>query len=126
MTPHIEWLNGHREPDIDVYLVKRPLQCSQCYKQIAPIEMVTHNEEDSLCLSCSGLDGLHFLPAGSTSVTGLAMGFTGRRISVISVGKHRSKRIGILATEEAIQKAREKSLAIAVRKAARRAKRSQQ
>jgi hypothetical protein len=54
------------------------------------------------------------------------MGFTGRRISVISVGKHRSKRIGILATEEAIQKAREKSLAIAVRKAARRAKRSQQ
>lgn len=119
MSPSISWLNGRREPDINVYVAKRPLQCSECHEHIAPIEMFTRNEENPLCLTCSGLDGLQFLPAGSTSVTGLAMGFTGRKISVISEDKPSPKRIGILATEEAILKARERSQAIASTKAAR-------
>lgn len=117
MSPRITWINGSQEPDVHVYVAGKVLQCVNCRKKLAPTDRATRSGKRYLCMTCSGLDELKFLPVGSTSITGLAMGFTGKKVLVFRKSKKSIQRIGILATEEAIRKATEKSEALAQRKA---------
>ncbi len=118
MSPRIIWANGRRDPDVAVYISEHNSQCAGCGNGLKRHDMITRNGEGSYCLSCSELDGLEFLPAGSTSVTGLAMGYTGRKIIVYQGSEDFSKRVGILAPAEAIRRAQAKSQRIAEAKAA--------
>ena len=120
MSPAITWLNGKREPDVNVYIAKNPMPCDQCGKEIAPEDKLTRSGERSLCLSCSGLDGLEYLPAGKTSITTLAMFLTGRKVSVFRDTTPRARRTGILASGQAIRRAQQRSRWLAARKAEQR------
>jgi len=122
MSPKIDWANGRRESDIRVYICKRVSDCSGCGITLMSHTMKTRTGSDFFCLSCSGLGNLEFLPTGSTSVTGLAMGYTGRKILVLRESNFSYRRIGILAPARAIKLAREKSAMHAAKKAVRRAK----
>ena len=120
MSPAITWLNGKREPDVNVYIAKNPMPCGQCGKEIAPEDKITRSGERSLCLSCSGLDGLEYLPAGKASITTLAMFLTGRKVSVFRDTTPRARRTGILASGQAIRRAQQRSRWLAARKAEQR------
>jgi hypothetical protein len=119
MSPSITWLNRKRGPDVDVYIAKSPLRCGQCGKEIASKDKITRNGERSLCLSCSGLDGLEYLPAGKASMTSQAMHFTGRKVPVFRETTTGAKRIGTLVSGDAIGKAQQRSRWLAARKAER-------
>jgi len=125
MSPRINWMGGTRQPDIYVYISRNQARCIQCSREIKAGDRVACDQDNPSCLCCAGLDDLQFLPTGNVSVTGLAMGFTGRKIIVLRERRGLMKRLGILAPAEAIQKAREKSEAIAAEKAARRAQKWQ-
>ena len=125
MSPRINWIGGTRQPDIHVYISRNQSTCIQCSREIKVGDGVACDQDNPCCLCCAGLDDLQFLPTGNVSVTGLAMGFTGRKIIVFKERRGWMKRTGILAPAEAIQKAREKSGAIAAEKAARKAQKWQ-
>ena len=111
-------------PQPVVFLNLRDAQCSECGAEIARGSMLLMEAEQPLCLYCSRLDGLEFLPAGDTALTRRATKYSKRAAVVVRFNRARKRyeRQGILVEETALEKAEQECVQDADERAAARAR----
>jgi hypothetical protein len=113
--------NGARDPETRVFILERAAPCVGCCQTIHRTDAVTVEGHAIFCLTCSGLDGLELFPAGNPSISRQLTQCAERRILVfrrpVHAPRRRHERIGMMATPEEIQRARERSEFNAARRA---------
>lgn len=108
---------------IDVFINPEATTCCECREQIACSAWITITKESRpLCLSCSDLDHLAYLPAGDAALTRRSRKYSPLSANVLRWNRRRKRheRQGILVTEEALEKAEEECLADSDLRALRR------
>ncbi len=100
--------------DIKVFSISKESSCDECGKELLPHSWITlAGEKGALCLSCSDLDHLIYLPSGDAALTRRS-----RKYSILSAvvlrwsrARKRYERQGILVESEALEKAEQECLA---------------
>jgi len=107
-----------------VYILRRNTECGRCKRELWDGEFICLTAGEALCLDCSGLAHLEYLPAGDTAITRRAARYSGLTVLVMkkSAARKRSERQGILAEPEAIRRAEAESAADAEKRARQQAK----
>jgi hypothetical protein len=113
-----------RDPDreLKVFISGRDSTCGECGDELGHGAWITlAGEKGALCLACSDLDHLVYLPSGSAALTRRAR--AGARLSAVvlkwSRARKRYERQGLLVEETALAAAEEACLADADRRAQR-------
>jgi hypothetical protein len=99
--------------DLKVFITNREASCKECGEELGRKAWITLNQEKGpLCLSCSDLDHLVFLPAGDAALTRRA-----RKHSVLSAvvlrwsrARKRYERQGLLVEDGGLEAAEKKCL----------------
>src|SRR3989304_6518142 len=94
--------------EIKVFIIRRESKCSDCKEKLERKSWITlERDKGALCLSCADLDHLLFLPSGDAALTRRAKKHSGLSAVVLkwSSARKRYERQGILAEEQAIEKA---------------------
>jgi hypothetical protein len=88
-------------------------ECSECKSEIDGGEFVTWKDDKPLCLVCSDLDHLTFLPRGNQVLSLRSGKYSTLKAVVLKLNqrKKRQERQGILVEEAALEKAREECCA---------------
>jgi hypothetical protein len=100
--------------DIHVYVSHQEGRCVDCGEELAVNSWSTlQGEKGALCLTCSDLDHLIFLPAGDAALTRRSRKHSRLSAVVLSWSKRRKRyeRQGILVEEAALEKAEVECLA---------------
>ena len=108
--------------DLVVFSIVRESKCAECGEELWKGSLLSMEAGRPLCMSCSDLDHLWYLPRGDAAVTRRAKKFSGLSVVVVRFSRSRGRyeRQGILVEEEALQCAEEECLNDAERRAARR------
>ena len=110
--------------DIAVFAILNAGKCDRCAEPVAAGEMLTHQDNQSLCLKCAQLEDLVLLPAGDPALTRRASKLSARRAVVLrwSRAGKRYERRGTLVEQKAIDAAREQCATDAETRARKAAK----
>ena len=103
-----------KQDDLRVFFSLRDSICDECQKEIESGELLAlASKRKVLCLSCTDLDHLVYLPAGDTALTLRARKHSRLSAIVLKVSKarKRSERQGVLVEETALKKAEQECLA---------------
>jgi len=94
-------------PELVVFLTVSDSQCSKCKKELSKGSFLLMEADQPLCLSCTALSGLVFLPSKDAKLTRHAKKYSTISAVVVrfSRARKRYERQGILVQEEALQKA---------------------
>ena len=115
-----------KEQPLSVYIQLGIHCCRECGCELAPHSMITLAEDhEVLCLRCSGLGHLFFLPAGDPALTLRAKKYSQQWAVVLrwSRGRKRYERQGVLVEEAAVAQADQACQADEQARAKRRARR---
>ena len=110
--------------DLKVFISGRDSRCGECGEDLGPRAWITlAGEGRALCLTCTDLDHLVFLPAGDTALTRRARKNSGLTAVVLkwSRARKRYERQGLLVEDEALERAEQACAADAATREARRA-----
>lgn len=100
--------------DILVYISHQDSHCGECGEELGVHAWVTlKGEKGALCLSCSDLDHLVFLPAGDSALTRRSRKHSRLSAVVLSWSRRRKRyeRQGVMVEEAALEKAEAECLA---------------
>lgn len=107
-----------KQEDPTVFIAHREGACAECGMKFEGGEWITLTGEDggvaeALCIGCSDLDHLVFLPRGDAALTRRAGKHSTLRAVVVEWNRRRKRyeRQGTLVEEEALQQAEEECLA---------------
>jgi len=102
-----------KSDDIIVYQCIRESKCSECGRELGQGDLLRIEAGNHLCLSCSDLDHLVFLPRGNTALTRRARKHSPLHAVVVrfSSARKRNERQGILIEEAALEQAERECLA---------------
>jgi hypothetical protein len=94
-------------PKLVVFEILRDSQCSECATALPEGSFLVIEAEQPLCLACTRLGDLEFLPAGDTALTRRAGKYSERSAVVVRFGRSRGRyeRQGILVEQAALEKA---------------------
>ena len=110
--------------DLKVFISGRDSRCGECGEDLGRGAWITlAGEGRALCLTCTDLDHLVFLPAGDTALTRRARKNSGLTAVVLkwSRARKRYERQGLLVEDEALERAEQACAADAATREARRA-----
>jgi hypothetical protein len=113
----------NKTDEIKVFISHRDSKCDECGEKLGRQAWITlERDKGALCLSCSDLDHLTFLPTGDAALTRRS-----RKHSMLSAvvlkfsrARRRYERQGLLVEEEALQQAEAECLADSEVRARRR------
>jgi len=96
--------------DLKVFISNRESTCGECGEDLGRRAWITlQGDKGALCLTCSDLDHLLYLPAGDAALTRRAR--KGSTLSAVvlkwSRARHRYERQGLLVEEDALDRAEE-------------------
>ena len=96
-----------------VFITRHDAKCIECGKELLEGSMLRVENDAVLCLDCSDIGHLEFLPSGDTAVTRRATKYSPITAVVVKWARARKRyeRQGILAAPEAIQQAEQECLA---------------
>jgi hypothetical protein len=100
--------------EIKVFISHRDSKCDECGEQLGRSAWITLQEnKGAVCLACSDLDHLVFLPTGDAALTRRARKHSTLSAVVLkfSRARRRYERQGLLVEEEGLQKAEAECLA---------------
>jgi len=103
-----------KNDDLKVFISNRNSTCDECKEELGKGAWISLNrEKGALCLSCSDIDHLAFLPSGSAALTRRSKKYSTLFAVVLKWSKSRKRyeRQGLLVEEEALAKAEEECLA---------------
>jgi len=103
-----------RVDNIKVFISNRDSTCDECRENLGSGAWITLNrEKGALCLTCSDLEHLVFLPPGNAAMTRRAHRHSALSAVVLkwSRSRKRYERQGLLVEEEALEKAEKECLA---------------
>ncbi|MCP4134847.1 MAG: DUF2293 domain-containing protein [bacterium] len=109
--------------DIKIFISNRDSTCDECGEDLGRKAWITLNgEKGALCLACSDLDHLSFLPSGDAALTRRSKKHSTLTAVVLkwSSARKRYERQGILVEEQALLQAEEECLADSDARARRR------
>jgi hypothetical protein len=100
--------------DITVFISHQESQCGECGNDLGNHAWITlKGQKEAVCLTCSDLDHLVFLPAGDTALTRRSR--KNSRLSAVvlewSRARKRYERQGVLVEENALQQAEQECAA---------------
>jgi len=115
-----------RVETIVVFIVRRDTECAECRRALNHGSFLRVEKGRALCLECTDLDHLDYLPRGDPTVTRRESKYSKLRAVVVewSRSRNRYERQGILVEPEAIRRAEDESVADAGERERRRALRS--
>ena len=98
--------------ELVVFSILRASQCSQCKAELESGSFLTLEKAQPLCMTCTDLDHLVFLPSGDTALTRRARKHSSLSVVVVkfSRARNRYERQGVLVEEAALDKAQEECL----------------
>lgn len=102
------------ENEIKVFISHRDSKCDECGEELGRQAWITLEEnKGALCLACSDLDQLYFLPTGDAALTRRSRKYSTLSAVVLkfSRARRRYERQGVLVEEEALAKAEAECLA---------------
>lgn len=96
----------NQPPELVVFLTISESQCSQCKKDLSKGSFLLMENDQPLCLSCTPLKKLVFLPSGDPKLTRQAKKYSGMYAVVVRFNRARKRyeRQGILVQEAALRK----------------------
>ena len=105
--------DSKKSDEIIVFQCIRESKCNECGREIRLGDLLRIEVENHLCLSCSDLDHLVFLPSGNTALTRRARKHSTLHAIVkrFSSARKRNERQGILIEEAALEQAEGECLA---------------
>ena len=108
--------------DLVVFSIIRESQCSECGVELWKGECLSMERGQPLCLACSDLDHLVFLPSGDTALTRRAKKHSALWAVVVRFSRARGRyeRQGLLVEEGALRQAEQECAADAGKRAALR------
>jgi hypothetical protein len=108
--------------DLVVFSIIRDSKCSECAAELWKGQCLSMESGQPLCLACSDLDHLVFLPSGDTALTRRARKHSGLCAVVVRFSRARGRyeRQGLLVEEAALHQAEEECAADAGERATRR------
>ena len=109
--------------DLVVFITRREGKCAECGKKLFKGNWIRLEKNQPLCLACTDLAHLEYLPRGNTALTRRATKFSPLRAVVVqwSRARQRYERQGIMVAPAAIRRAEEECLADAELRERRRA-----
>ena len=101
-------MQDRKPSDLKVFISSRESKCDECGEHLGRHAWVMlHGERGALCLTCSDLDHLVFLPSGDAALTKRARKHS--RLSAVvlkwSRARNRYERQGLLVESEAVERA---------------------
>ena len=110
------------DKELLVYQSSREAACVECGAEILVGDLITLKGSDPLCLSCSDLDHLIYLPSGDTALTRRARKHSTLSVVVVQYSKSRKRneRQGVLVSEEGLNRAEQECLSDEDQRAVRR------
>ncbi len=102
-----------RDKDLKVFISNRDSSCDECGEALGRGAWITLEEKiGALCLSCSDLEHLVFLPAGDAALTRRSKKYSTLSAVVLkwSKARRRYERQGLLVEEKAIDQAEQECL----------------
>lgn len=102
-----------QQAELKVFISNRASVCSECHENLGTQAWIFLNrEKGALCLSCSDLDHLEFLPSGNMALTIRAKKYSSLCAVVLrwSGSRKHYERQGLLVQREALEKAEEECL----------------
>ena len=102
--------------------VARDIVCTECGAAVEPGDFMTMEGGRPLCLACSDMDHLEFLPSGDVALTRRAKKYSPLSAVVLRFNRSRKRyeRQGLLVTPDALTRAEDECIADAGERAARR------
>ncbi|MBN1480692.1 DUF2293 domain-containing protein [candidate division KSB1 bacterium] len=103
-----------KNDDILVFWIRKDTTCGECGKELWHGSCVfLEKDKGALCLECSDLDHLLFLPRGDAALTRRARKYSTLSAVVLEWSRTRKRyeRQGLLVEEEALEKAEQECLA---------------
>lgn len=100
--------------ELKVFISNRNAICDDCKEALGKKAWITlEREKGALCLSCSDLDHLVFLPSGSAALTRRSKKYSTLSVVVLQFSKSRRRyeRQGLLVEMKALEKAEKECLA---------------
>lgn len=100
--------------EIKVFISSRESVCNECKEELGKGAWITLQEgKGALCLACSDLDHLFFLPTGDAALTRRAKKYSTLWAVVLKWSKARKQyeRQGLIVTEESLDRAEQECLA---------------
>ena len=114
--------------DLKVFIAASAPTCGDCKDELGPGAWITlAGEKGALCLSCSDLEHLVFLPSGNTALTRRSKKYSTLSAVVLKWSRQRKRyeRQGLLVQEPALLKAEEECAADEDERKVRRARASE-
>lgn len=114
-----------KEQKLLFFVSSREDACAECGATISLGDLITlQRPVGVLCLSCSDLDHLVFLPSGNTALTARARKFSPLSVVVMKFSKSRKRneRQGVLVSAEGSERAEKECLSDEEQRASRRAR----
>lgn len=99
--------------DLKIFISSRDSTCDECGENLGQKAWITLIEnKGALCLSCSDIDHLVFLPSGDTALTRRSRKYSTLTAIVLKWSRNRKRyeRQGLLVETEAIEKAEQECL----------------
>lgn len=98
-----------KPPEKVVFWTLRESQCKQCNKELVKGSFLFLDAGEPLCLKCTGLDQLEFLPSGNAKLTRRAKEYSKDYAVVVrfSRSRNRYERQGLLIEQKALKKAKQ-------------------
>jgi hypothetical protein len=115
----------HAKPaEIVVFSILRDSECAECKMELERGDFLRMENEKPMCLSCSDLDHLVYLPRGDVAVTRRARKYSKLSPVVVRFSRTRKRyeRQGVLVEEEALARAETECLEDADARARSRAR----
>jgi hypothetical protein len=100
----------NQPPELVVLIITQDGQCARCQKKLSRSSFLYREADQSLCLSCAGLDELVFLPSGNARLTRQVKRECLRYFVVLKFSRARKRyeRQGLLVEEQGLEQARQK------------------
>ncbi len=104
---------SEKKQELLVFMHLKEALCSQCGAELEPDSLITLAQAGPLCMTCSDMDHLLFLPAGDMALTLRSKKYSGLWAVVLrwSRSRKRYERQGLLVEEAALERAEQECLA---------------
>src|SRR6266699_4221199 len=100
-------IRSSAEREIVVFSILRESVCSECGAELSKGSFLKMEKEKPLCLECTDLDHLVFLPRGDTALTRRSRKYSGLSAVVVRFSRSRGRyeRQGLLVESAALERA---------------------
>jgi hypothetical protein len=118
-------MQQEQDSELKVFISSRDSVCDECREKLGPQAWITlAQDKGALCLACSDLDHLAYLPSGDAALTRRTRKYSTLSAVVLKWSRNRKRyeRQGLLVEEEALAKAEAECLADADLRARRQAR----